>query len=36
MNINYDEFINIINTKQPFTLVWNNTIININDYGITL
>lgn len=33
-NINYEEFINIVNKKMPFTLVWNNVIININEYNI--
>jgi exodeoxyribonuclease VII large subunit len=31
-NINYEEFTQIINKKEAFTLVWNNTIININNY----
>lgn len=32
-NINYDEFVNMINNKLPFTLVWNNTVINITNYN---
>lgn len=31
-NINYDEFKELINNKQPFTLVWNSTVINITNY----
>jgi exodeoxyribonuclease VII large subunit len=32
-NIDYEEFKTIINNKQPFTLVWNSTIINITNYN---
>jgi exodeoxyribonuclease VII large subunit len=32
-NISYEEFTEIINNKQPFTLVWNSTIINITNYA---
>ncbi len=32
-NINYEEFKQIIDNKQPFTLVWNSTIINITNYN---
>ena len=31
--INYDDFINIVSNKLPFTLVWNNTAINIINYN---
>jgi exodeoxyribonuclease VII large subunit len=31
-NIDYEEFKKIISSKQPFTLVWNSTIINITNY----
>ncbi len=30
--INYETFENIVREKLPFTLVWNNTIINVNGY----
>ena len=30
--INYDDFINIVSNKLPFTLVWNNVAINITQY----
>jgi exodeoxyribonuclease VII large subunit len=31
-NINFNEFKEIINNKSPFTLIWNNIIINVNNY----
>lgn len=34
--INYEDFSNIIKNNQPFTLVWNNITININNYDSTL
>jgi exodeoxyribonuclease VII large subunit len=34
--INYSAFENIIKNNQPFTLVWNNIAININNYESTL
>ncbi len=32
-NINYDEFVNLVTNKMPFTLVWNNMVINIINYN---
>ena len=34
--INHEEFSNIVKNNQPFTLIWNNIAININNYGSTL
>lgn len=31
--INYEDFSNLIKNNQPFTLVWNNIAININNYN---
>ncbi len=31
--INFDDFKTIINNKEPFSLVWNNIVININNYN---
>jgi exodeoxyribonuclease VII large subunit len=32
-NINYEQFKEIVNNKQPFSIIWNNTIINIINYN---
>ena len=31
-NINYEQFKEIVNNKQPFSIIWNNTIINVINY----
>jgi exodeoxyribonuclease VII large subunit len=32
-NINYEQFKEIINNNQPFSIMWNNTIINVINYN---
>ena len=32
-NITYKQFLEMINNKEPFNIVWNNTIINVTNYN---